>query len=456
MSRNTQTDHEPRASSSAVSRLGRIVLSGSRIGRMRWQAALVLLASGIGMMPGLMSSGLAQAPEPEQLTGSTYTVLHSFAGGTKDGANPFAGLVLDSAGNLYGTTQHGGASGNCGSAGCGTIFKLTPARKFTLLHSFTGQPADGAIPGARLITDPAGNFYGTTEAGGASGNGTVFKLSPTGVETVLHSFAGWPTDGTDPEASLILDLAGNLYGTTRFGGTTNTCGTGGCGTIFKVAPDGTETVLYSFPGPPEGKEPLAGLILDSAGNLYGTTSAGGTLENGNVFMLAPNGTETVLHSFAGHPTDGYFPRGNLIQDSAGNFYGTTGGGGASNNCGADGCGTVYKLTSAGIESVRHSFAGPPKDGIAPYAGLLQNPAGNLYGTTDGGGTSKNCGSVGCGTIFKLTPTGTEIVLHNFAGHPTDGSFPRSALIRDASGNLYGTTYSGGASNLGVVFKLTGQ
>jgi uncharacterized repeat protein (TIGR03803 family) len=456
MSRNNHTKHESPLCSDSPGRPPRTLLPGSRICRTRWQAALALLASGIALIPGVMASRPAQAQDPEQLAGSTYTVLHSFAGGTKDGANPFAGLVLDSAGNLYGTTQHGGASANCGSAGCGTIFKLTPVRKFTLLHSFTGQPMDGAIPSAGLITDSAGNFYGTTESGGASGNGTVFKLSPTGVETVLHSFAGFPSDGTDPEAGLIRDSAGNLYGTTRFGGTTHTCGTGGCGTIFKVAPDGTETVLYSFPGPPEGKEPLGGLILDSAGNLYGSTSVGGTLGNGNVFMLAPDGTESVLHSFGGHPTDGTFPRGDLIRGSAGNFYGTTGAGGASNNCGADGCGTVYKLTSPGTESLLYSFAGVPKDGIAPFAGLLQNPAGNLYGVTDGGGTSRNCGSVGCGMIFKLTATGAETVLHNFTGHPKDGSFPRSVLIRDASGNLYGTAYSGGASNLGIVFKRTGQ
>jgi uncharacterized repeat protein (TIGR03803 family) len=454
MSRDNQSRYEsqPRGNSG---RLPRLVCRVAWVSRIRWQAALALLASGILLLSSVMASRPAQEPEAAPI----YKVLHSFAGGLKDGSSPFGGVILGVAGNLYGTTEHGGTSGKCGFAGCGTIFKLTSSGSLKVLHSFAGPPGDGAIPLGGLIRDGAGNLYGTTNTGGTSsvcgsaGCGTIFELTAGGTEKVLHNFAGFPTDGATPEAGLVRDAAGNLYGTTRFGGDTHTCGTFGCGTIFKLTPSGTESVLYSFPGPPDGKEPLGGLIQDAAGNFYGTTGFGGAFQNGDVYELTSDGIESVLHSFAGHPTDGTIPRGDLIRDSAGNLYGTTGGGGASNNCGADGCGAIFQLTPGGTETILHSFAGPPADGLAPYAGLIPDSAGNLNGTT-AGGASSNCGSVGCGTIYKLVAGGTETVLHSFKGSPKDGSFPTSNLVRDAAGNLYGTTKNGGASNLGVVFKLT--
>ena len=219
-------------------------------------------------------------------------------------------------------------------------------------------------------------------------------------ETVLYSFAGSPSDGANPLAGLIADRAGNLYGTTGFGGSSD------FGVVFKLAPNGTETVLHFFAGgPSDGRTPFfsGGLIVDPAGNLYGTTFGGGASDFGVVFMLAPNGTETMLHSFAGSPTDGASPQAGLIIDGAGNLYGTTANGGASD------FGVVFKLAPNGTETVLHSFAGGPSDGAGPVAGLIADSAGNLYGTTSGGGAS------GFGVVFKLAPDGTYTVLHTFAG-----------------------------------------
>ena len=261
-------------------------------------------------------------------------MLYSFTG--SDGSEPFAGLIADSSGNLYGTTQSGGASG-----GHGVVFKLSPSGTETVLHTFTGG-SDGGIPRAGLIADTGGNLYGTTAGGGASNAGTVFKLSPSGTETVLYSFTG--SDGSGPFAGLIADSSGNLYGTTQSGGAS-----GGHGVVFKLSPGGTETVLYSFTGGSDGGTPRAGLIADSSGNLYGTTQFGGPgcggVGCGVVFKLSPSGTETVLYSFTGSDGSGPFP--GLIADSSGNLYGTTLSGGASG-----GHGVVFKLTGAG-------FAPPP-------------------------------------------------------------------------------------------------
>jgi uncharacterized repeat protein (TIGR03803 family) len=253
------------------------------------------------------------------------TILHSFAGPPADGANPFAGLIRDSAGNLNGTTYFGGTSH------FGVVFKLDSSGHETVLHSFAAHD-DGRHPVAgRLVGDSAGNLYGTTSGGGASNFGVVFKLDSTGHETVLHSFAGPPADGGYP-AGPIRDSAGNLYGTAQIGGASNK------GVVFKLDSTGHETILYSFAGPPaDGANPFAGLIRDSAGNLYGTTAYGGTSNFGVVFKLDSTGHETVLHSFAGAPADGSGP-GELIRDLAGNLYGTTSHGGTKN------FGVVFKLT----------------------------------------------------------------------------------------------------------------
>src|SRR5215469_521932 len=266
------------------------------------------------------------------------------------------------------------------------------------------------------------------------------------IETLLYSF-GAPLDGVQPRAGLIADSAGNLYGTTADGGAF------GRGTVFRVTPSGTETTLHSFAGPPDdGALPLAGLVADSAGNLYGTTIGGGAFEHwGTVFKVTQSGTETVLHSFAAPPYDGIHPTGGLIADSAGNLYGTTSGGGVFFS------GTIFKLTPSGTENVLYSFAGPPDDGSMPMAGLIADSAGNLYGTTVSGGAS--CpDEEGCGTVYKLTAGGTETVLYSFTGPFSadpgegDGANPDGALISDSAGNLYGTTGNGDGD--GIVFKLT--
>lgn len=315
-------------------------------------------------------------------TAGKETVLRSFAG-TPDAEDPYSGLTLDKAGNFYGTTLYGGTGG-----GFGTVFKLHGG-KLTLLHSFAGTP-DGEDPRSVLVRDGAGNLYGTTQYGGTNGGfGTLFKLDTKGKLTLLHSFAGTP-DGENPYAGVLRDKAGNLYGTTQYGGTG-----GGFGTVFKLDTAGKLTLLHSFAGTPDGVNPLAGLLLDAAGNLYGTTDYGGTNGGyGTVFKVSAKGKLTLLHSFAGMP-DGQNPYARLIRDAAGNFYGTTFYGGTL------GYGTVFKIDPAGKLTILHSFNDSP-DGANPIAGLILDKAGNLYGTTSQGG-DLNCGFSGCGTIFKVTP-----------------------------------------------------
>jgi uncharacterized repeat protein (TIGR03803 family) len=367
----------------------------------------------------LLAPPLAQA--------QTYSVLYTFKGGT-DGSGPRAGLIRDGAGNLYGTTFSGDLSSD------GVVFKVNSSGVETLLHSFTGS--DGAQPWAPVIRDSSGNFYGTTYNGGISGFGEVFKLDKKGNLTRLYSFTGG-TDGANPRASLLRDSAGNLYGTTIFGGTS------GAGTVFKVNSAGIESVLYSFKDGIDGGYPWAGLVRDPAGNFYGTTVSGGTSNLGVVFKLNSSGTETVLHSFAGG-TDGTFPAsGNLFRDSAGNLYGVTPSGGVL------GYGVVYKVDKNGNESVLYTFTGQAADGGTPVNGLVGDIAGNLYGTTDySPGTG---GNAGYGGVFELTSAGQLILLYNFTGQ-ADGAPTYSTLIRDSAGNLYGTAYTSNPG-MGVVFKL---
>jgi len=355
--------------------------------------------------------------------GPNETVLYSFAMSPK-GANPNAGVIQDAAGNLYGTTSSGGA------ANLGVVFKMDTSGHQTLLHSFTGA-ADGGDPYAGVIFDPAGNLYGTTIAGGTAGMGVVYKLDTTGQETVLYNFTGG-ADGGNPYAGVILDAAGNLYGTTYGGGAE------GAGVVYKLSPAGQETVLYTFTGGADGGYSEAGVILDTAGNLYGTTSGGGAAGVGVVFELNPAGQETVLHRFTAGP-DGGVPYAGVIRDSAGNLFGTALIGGAS------GAGVVYKLSTAGKETVLYNFTGGA-DGGGPYAGVVGDAAGNLYGTTVGGGTG------GAGVVYQLNKSGQETALYSFSGGVSGGS-PSAAVFRNASGNVFGTTFSGGTAGGGVVFKL---
>jgi uncharacterized repeat protein (TIGR03803 family) len=367
----------------------------------------------------------------------TATILYSFGSGPTDGTNPAAGLIMDSAGNLYGTTDVGGA------IGIGTVFKISADGTETVLHSFAGSPTDGVNPQAGLIMDSAGNLYGATNGGGANGFGTVFKISADGAETVLHSFAGSPTDGMNPLAGLIMDSAGNLYGTTSSGGAN------GDGTVFKISATGTETVLHSFAGlPSDGRKANAGLTMDSAGNLYGTTEAGGlgAYDFGTVFKISVDGTESILFSFSG--VDGGEPEAGLIMDSAGNLYGTTSSGGTATVLTS---GEVFKISPAGAETVLHFFTGgitaAITDGGYPRAGLIIDSAGNLYGTTSLGGANDE------GTVFKISAAGSLSILHSFAGATTDGNEPLGGLIVDSAGNLYGTSAVGGANDAGTAFKI---
>ncbi|MGA2905131.1 MAG: choice-of-anchor tandem repeat GloVer-containing protein [Candidatus Korobacteraceae bacterium] len=413
------------------------------------RAATAALAMAVVLALTVVLTQSAQAQSPA--TGGIWTekVLHSFGSINNDGAGPYAGLIFDAAGNLYGTTGYGG------TYNVGTVFELTPngSGGWTeqVLHSFGSINNDGAGPYAGLIFDAAGNLYGTTTSGGTYSDGTVFKLTPTTgggwTEQVLHNFNG---DGYDPRAGLIFDATGNLYGMTEGGN-----GDYPDGTVFELTPTAgegwTAKVLHGFNGA-DGLYPwLGSLIFDGAGDLYGTTLEGGTYGAGVVFELMPaaggSWTETVLHSFNDNGTDGALPAAGLIFDAAGNLYGTTNAGGTYD------AGTVFKLAPTGdgswTETVLHNF-GNGTDGALPAAGLIFDAAGNLYGTTEVGGF------YGDGTVFELTPNGsggwTEQVLFSF--NLADGWYPYAGLILDAAGNLYGTTYTGGTYTYGTVFELT--
>jgi uncharacterized repeat protein (TIGR03803 family) len=363
-------------------------------------------------------------------TAGRQSVLYNFTGGA-DGGSPNAGVIRDSAGNLYGTTGFGG------TAGMGVAFKVAANGQETVLHSFTGG-ADGADPSSGLILDSAGNLYGTTASGGIGlGAGVVYELETTGQLTVLYSFRGG-ADGSGPSAGVIRDAAGNLYGTTDGGGIG---GIAGDGVVFKLDPTGHETVLYSFAGA-DGGESNSGVIRDAEGNFYGTTFHSGSANSGIVYKLDTAGQETVLYSFTGGADGGGLPSG-VIRDAAGNLYGTTSAGGVSN------AGVVYDLDTSGQETVLYSFTGGA-DGSGPWAGVIRDAAGNLYGTTLYGGTGQ--GYSGIGVVFEVDTTNQEAVLYAFPGG-ADGSGPSAGVIEDAAGDLYGITGYGGTANAGVVYKL---
>jgi len=388
------------------------------------------------------------------------TVLHVFQH-RGDGAFPQAGLVGDGAGNLYGTTPAGGTHGCID--GCGTVFKISSDSTETIFYDFCGQPgcSDGATPYAGLIIDMEGNLYGTTTADGQNGGGTVFKLAPDGTETTLYAFCSESdcADGKSPRGRLIMDGSGNLYGTTIWGGDSK-CRYSegqGCGTVFKLSPDGVLTVLHAFKGRSDGAFPLAGVIMDTFGNLEGTTYRGGGSAAcgegcGSVFSVTQSGSETVIYTFQ-DGADGGYPMADLLADSSGDFYGTTRLGGTH------GAGTVFKIAANGTETVPLSFCALEKcnDGAEPRGGVIADKAGNFYGTTfyGGGHFCKKNGGVGCGTVFKLAPDGTETVLYSFTGG-SDARNPVGGVIADGAGNLYGATELGGKGNrgYGTVFEVS--
>ncbi len=392
-------------------------------------------------------------------------VLHNFQANDIDGFAPYAGLIADAAGNLYGTTWAGGAYNG------GTAFELSPKAgggwTETVLHSFGGTSTDGSFPSGGLVFDDAGNLYGVTGMGSYYLSGIVYKLSPNAGgkwrETVLHVF-GYAFDGAKPSGSLVFDTSGNLYGTTLSGGTGN-CPT--CGTVFELSPVAgggwTENVIYNFHSL-QGYGPNGSLILDASGNLYGLTFFGGIgTGNGSAFELVQTQPgvwkKKILHSFGNVSTDGQEPVGGLVADSAGNLYGVLSVGGSSTTCGDNGCGAVFELSlkSDGNwgERILHTFANNAVDGWQPYAGLVLNASGNLYGITQYGGSGGTCLN-GCGTVFELAPkdgSWSEKVLHDFSDSDGDGYLPQASLLVGPAGNLYGAALGGGADNSGVVFEL---
>ncbi len=375
------------------------------------------------------------------------TTLQSF--GYTDGAYPDAALIQASDGNFYGTTYSGGTGLSCRpniafmeTGGCGTVFKMHSAGNVTTLYSFTGG-SDGSHPTASLIQASDGNFYGTTAGGGASNYGTVFRMDSLGNLTTLHSFAGSPTDGAYP-LGLVQAIDGNFYGTTVSGGTSN------YGTVFKMDSAGNLTTLYSFTGGSDGANPAAGLIQATDGNFYGTTFNGGASNFGTVFKMDSAGTLTTLHSLVGSPSEGASPSAGVIQATDGDFYGTTAGGGAGSCIGGGGCGTVFKVDSAGDLTTLYSFGGFGA-GVGP-SGLIQATDGNFYGTTFSDGAPAFRGRVNGGTVFKMDPAGNLTTLHDFEG--SDVSAINAGLISARDGSFYGTAGSGGSGGGGVIFRLT--
>ncbi|HEY3777500.1 MAG TPA: choice-of-anchor tandem repeat GloVer-containing protein [Rhizomicrobium sp.] len=330
------------------------------------------------------------------------------------------------------------------------------AKGVHILYTFTGG-SDGGVPYDSLYVDQSGNFYGTTYQGGtgtacSGGCGTVFKLTPDGMETVLYSFQGG-SDGAYPMAAVIADGKGNLYGVTEGADTVTDFGT-----VFRIAPDGTETVLHAFCSSrncKDGAYPQGGLVFDQQGDLYGTTTEGGSKTCsggcGTVFRVTSKGRESVVYSFQGG-SDGSAPTATLFPDGKGNFFGTTFQGGVHQRC-LGGCGTVFELTAGGTESVIYAFKAG-HDGCSPLGNVITDKNGNIYGTTYYGGGGGKC-DAGCGTVFKVASGGGETVLHAFTGHKPDGCDVAAGVIADKTGTLYGTTAYGGTKSCycGIVFKL---
>jgi uncharacterized repeat protein (TIGR03803 family) len=353
-------------------------------------------------------------------TPATYTVLHNFAGGSGDGQYSSAEVTLDSAGNIYGTTEGGGANSS------GTLFEVTAGGTESLLHSFGGT-GDGTSPDGAVTIESNGDMVGTTDFGGTTGNGTIWKLAAGGTYTVLHSFAS--NEGDFVRGRLVEDKKGNFYGTALFGGTT------GDGTVFKYSSKGTLTVLHTFNGS-DGYYPEHGVVRDKAGNLYGVTAFGGASDEGTVYEIAGDGTFSTLYSFTAG-ADGGFLYGGLAIDKDGNLYGST------VSYGANGAGTVFKLAPGGTLTTLYNFTGG-SDGGSPEGDMLR-VGKSLYSTATSGGAG------GEGVVYEIKSTGKEKVLESFTASGGDGY---SAGLAASGTAFYGTTASGGSAGDGVVFSLT--
>jgi uncharacterized repeat protein (TIGR03803 family) len=397
------------------------------------------------------------------LPAQTFTTLATFDG--TDGGSPHGDLIQATDGNFYGTTDAGGANSNNACTGyefnaCGTVFKVTPSGTLTTLYSFCSQSncADGYIPNGPLVQGADGNFYGTTLGGGAYDDdcvvgtcgGTVFKITPGGTLTTLYSFSAG-AGGHGPTGGLAQAANGDFYGTTGYGGSNSrSCSEeGGCGTVFTITPNGTLTTLHDFDYT-DGSNPLAGLIQGKDGNFYGTTIRGGTSSAcfvGCGTVFKIIPSGTLTTLVSFDGTDGSEPSVALVQGINGDFYGTTDFGGTNG-----GYGTVFKITPSGVLTTLHSFAGYPTDGSGPEGALVQGSDGNLYGTTFEGG-AYSCGvyDIGCGTVFTITPRGTLTILYSFDNKIPHGIEPIGALVQSTNGSFYGTTYYGGANGVCGTF-----
>jgi uncharacterized repeat protein (TIGR03803 family) len=420
---------------------------------------VVIAGCGAASMPVFYSvPGFESAKQANRTPGSPsswkYSLLDTFKH-HRDGIYPSGGLIQDASGNLYGATESGGLT-ECYPPSryhlsCGVLFKIDATGKESVLHRFTGGNA-GGDPGSNLLRDDAGNLYGAATVGSGpcypGGCGIIFKVDPTGKETTLYNFGGSP-DGNYPNGGLVMDHHGNLYGTTIAGGIYGPSGGSGCGIVYRLSvKTRKETILYTFTGGADGCQPAAGVVRDSAGNLYGTTYSGGSFAQGccgkGVVFEVSGDHETVLHAFnAPYYGDGEYPVGGLVRDHDGNIFGTAELGGTS------GWGIAFRLAPDGKETVLHNFT-EGADGAEPRDTLIMDSAGNLYGTTYGGGAPCKVYFT-CGVVFKLNQKGTETVLHTFDG--TDGGWTSANLFRDAAGNLYGTTPQAGPDADGVVFKI---
>lgn len=389
-----------------------------------------------------------------QAHAQTFTVLHAFSHGAA-GSNPEAGVTLDAGGNLYGTTNEGGDQDR------GTVYRLKHAGTGWVLNTlYSFETEVGDTPVTRVQFGPGGLLYGTADS-------VVYNLQPSATtcmavlcpwnEHVLHVFQGWPTDGAGPRGDLSFDQAGNIYGTTFLGGFDN------IGAVYEQTSSGQESLLYTFPGYPDGQTPWGGVVLDTAGNLYGTTEGGGNSLNcdggyagcGTVFELTytqgTGWTETILYNFT-NQSDGYFPLGGVIFDRAGNLYGTTGSGGVG--CDGYGCGTVFELSPSNngwTYRLLYSFTGGDGQfGCGPQTSLTMDAAGNLYGTTLCDGATR------LGNVFELAFSSgnwTYLDLHDFTGS-SDGAFPYSNVTVGPDGSLYGTAFEGGNPDCcGTVWKI---
>lgn len=437
-----------------------------------------------------LSMLLASTPRIIAQDDANYSVLHVFKG--PDGSTPYGSLISDREGNLYGTTLGGGddVDAPCennpfGPDGCGVVYRIDRRGNESVLYQFKGGP-DGAFPATELLLDGAGNLYGTARGGGLTTNsacdfiqgcGVVFKLDRGGNESVLYSFMGG-ANGFGPSSGLVRDPAGNFYGITIAGGIANTACTGDgppgtCGLVFKLDPRGNETVLHAFTGGSDGYGPYGSLIRDWQGNLFGVASNGGDISSsfcdttvetlagalgcGTVFKIDGAGNFSVVQTFEGKD-GGPFPDGWLAADYVGNIYGITGNGGSGVSSTNLGNGTIFKIDRNGNESVLYNFAGGAS-GFTSFGSVIRDNLGNLYGATYFGGDSTDpaCSATGgCGVVFRLDPRGHYTVLHTFKG--PDGANPWADLYIDQNGNLYGATTAGGdpTCNCGVVFKISRQ